>query len=314
VDALKLIAPVEQGNAKGLDAGCASNTDTIISGTDKFTSECSLKDRLSSDGTTSSVQSKAPNEHQMLANGPQSGCSSQQTESYTFAKHYPEKNAQKSCLDRLTYRAASLVEEAGLNNLEIPVSLDVKSNSSGPSHLTENVEDNLDIKVLDQAAHKKSCYLGVGSWISDDEVSGINTPVSSNRATDEEVSQNPRLLLDRSNSLIRSAAGEPSRSKQAPRRSSNAGGASGRASRQGGSDGTQKPPTRGRENKDLESDSEEDEPNSARKRKRTETDGRRFACPFFKHDPEFHTASEQDILRYRSCVAGPGWRNIARLK
>jgi hypothetical protein len=235
VDTLTLSANLESESTNMQDAGCASNTNTKITRTDKFTSGCSVKDKLSSEEGTSAL--KRP---------------------------------------------------------------------------TQNDEYNLDIKVLDQAAHQKSCYLGVGSWISDDDSNDINTPPSSTGASGEE-SQESCVLLDRIASSIRSAAGETSRTKQTPRQSSNAGRTAGQASRQGGSDGKGIRPDKSRENEDLEGDSEGDEKNQlnpTRKRKHAETDERKFACPIFKHDPEFH---KENPRHFRVCK-GPGWADIPRLK
>jgi hypothetical protein len=273
-----------------------------------------VKDRLLSEETPSSVhQLQAPRKHQTLADRRQSGRISQQTESDKDTKYDLEKS-QKSCI-RIEDRPSSVVEVADSQLLEI--TLDIKSNSSSLNHPSQNGKDKLDIRILDQAAQKRSNALGAGSWSSDEDASQINTPTSSTGASDKEDPQTPYFLLDRSNSLIRSAAGLSNGSKKNLPQSSNTGHTSGQASGQGGSEGTQNWPTENRENEDLEGDSEEDEkdePNSTKKRKRIGTGGRKFACPFFKHDPEFHTTSEEDILRYRSCVLGPGWPGIPRLK
>jgi hypothetical protein len=236
VDTLTLSAKLESDNTNIPEAGCVSNTNTKITRKDKFTLVCSVKDRLSSEEGTSSL-----------------------------------------------------------------------------NHPTQNDEANLDIKVLDQAAHQKSCYLGVGSWISDNDVNGINTHISSIGESDEEPSQESCVLLNCIANSIRSAAGEASRTNQTPRQSSNAGATSGQASRRGGSDGKQKPPAKRRENKDLEGDSEEDQkgkPNQSKKRKYAETGERKFACPIFKHDPGFH---KENPGHFRIC-RGPGWVDIPRLK
>jgi hypothetical protein len=236
VDTLTLSANLESESTNMPDAGCASNTNTKITRTDKFTSGCSVKDRLSS--------------------------------------------------------------EEGASALNRP---------------TQNDEYNLDIKALDQAAHQKSCYLGVGSWISDDDANGINTPISSTGASGEEESQEPCVLFDRIASSICSAAGEASQTKQTPRQSSSAGTSSGQASRRGGSDGKGRRPDKSRENKDLEGDSEEDEKNKlspTKKRKHAETNERQLACPLFKHDSEFY---KENPRHFRGCQ-GPGWPDIPRLK
>jgi hypothetical protein len=315
LDTLALGAALESDDTNGSYGKREASINTQTTRTDKVTSGRSMKDRLSGKKTLTSIfQPQVPKKHRTLADRRQSGRSSQQTDADTDTKYDPKEKAQKACINRLEDRPSSLVEVADPHHVEI--TLDIESNRSNLSHPSQTVIDKLDIRVLNQAAQKRSYALGFGSWTSDDDANQINTPTSSTGASDQDP-QSPYFLLDGSNTLIRSAAGQSNGSKKNPRQSSDTGRTSGQARCQGGFEGTENRPTENRENEDFEGDSEEDEkddPNSTKKRKRTGTGGRKFACPFFKHDPEFHTTSEEDILRYRSCVLGPGWPSIARLK
>jgi hypothetical protein len=355
VDTLTLSSKLESEstNITLPDSGCASNTRRKITGTDKSTPGCSVKDRFSSllpplskidskslDDIPKLTRTNRSNRHYrprrgnhiltISPNAQKDGFPGQLiprvnvphtsediTDASTLLRLFPNILQTKSKLEIEEW--VETCKEYGLkvyHQEEPPGRPDrggIEEGTSALNYPTKNVENNLDIKVLDQAAHQKSCYLGVGSWISDDGVNGINTPISSTGASREEESQESSVLLDRIASSIRSAVVETSRTEQTSRQTSNAIATPGQASRRGGSDGKQKRLARRKGNKDFEGDSEEDQkdkPNQTKKKKYAETDEKRFACPIFKHDPEFH---KENPRHFRVC-RGPGWGDIPRLK
>jgi len=186
-----------------------------------------------------------------------------------------------------------------------------------PESPTETSESFLDASTLADRTYRASCYLGLGSWDSDGTLPRAQTPSpctenssssSSNPTSPTTFSQNWKAILNecpvgRSNS---------SGSKQPAGQSSNTGG----SSHQTNQNGPGRTPKRssGGGNGDEGGDANQPKKQKYSETPASKTTQRRFACPFHKFDPEYYRASEEVGDKYKTCGAGRGFSDIARVK
>jgi hypothetical protein len=203
------------------------------------------------------------------------------------------------------------IKEGEMGSAESPVKVDSSRSDSSTSPSGSPRRRAVDTVV------------GAGSWILEEEeaLSALDPELFFELSSEAKIDDNENFQFDRGwRSSLRNHAGQSSGKKSgsnnisANQSNSESTASGGSASKGDGQ--SQKRSHRGQRGRsDDDGDQDEDQEQDDFKKPKIEKFlGKRFACPFWKHHPQFSKTSPEHGKRFMVCTAGIGFTDIARLK